>query len=420
MLSRFLASTDYPADPASCNATCSSDQGSQLCGSGQHSTANLYTLPSSLSTSGSKLPCSFAFNVDATPTLSAASAAILDVNGSLILTGTKFASGTRPPTVEVCSGRTCAVVTYDATSITCTMPDCPAASTASPILVHVPPMGYASQDGSIVVGGGLSITAVSGPAANGKAAGSAAGGALLTIHGTGFESDPLLMKVSLRAISGSTASCAVLTSGRGSLQCLTGPTATPLADVGTKMTVHVATLVSSNGNEAASVALADGYQLLADADSMTLTGLSVTAGSVQGGLLVCASGTKLDAGGATLTVTLGEAPCDMGNLTQNATQLCCTTSTAATAGVVAARVHTPQLGNALTASGMPTFEYKAAPAVHAISPTSGNAGSVLTLTMDSPASGLPSPEVAIGGYSCNSVQAVDNGDGSTTLRVRAT
>ena len=420
MLSRFLASTDYPADPASCNATCSSDQGSQLCGSGQHSTANLYTLPSSLSTSGSKLPCSFAFNVDATPTLSAASAAILDVNGSLILTGTKFASGTRPPTVEVCGGRACALQSYDATTITCAMPDCPEASTASPVLVHVPPTGYASQDGSIVVGGVLEITSVNGPAANGEAAGSAAGGVRLTIRGNGFESDPSLMKVSLRAGDGSAeiANCTVVTSGLGSLQCLTGSTTSPLAHVGIQTTVHVATLVSSNGDEAASAALAGGYRLLPEADSMVLTGLDVTTGSLQGGLLVCISGSSLIAGSTTPTITLGDAPCGIGNSTRSATQLCCTTSATSAAGIVAVVVSTPQLGNALTASTMPAFEFAATPVVHAISPTSGHAGSIVTLTMDTPASGLPTPEVAFDQYPCSVQAATDNGDGSTTLTAR--
>ena len=301
------------------------------------------------------------------------------------------------------------------------MPDCPEASTPSPILVHVPPKGYASQSGLVVVGGVLSISAVGGPVADGGAAGSAAGGVQLTIHGTGFEADPSLMKVTLRRIGGSTdlAVCTVIASTQGSLLCRTGATASPLADVDTQTTVRVATLESASGNaEVASVELPGGYQLLSAADSATLTGLDATVGSTAGGHLVCISGTNLDAGGAAPTVTLGIAQCETLNATSTATQLCCTT-TAATAGTAVPLVHTALLGNALMTATMPGYSYTAAPSVYAILPASGYAGSAVTLTMDSPNGGLPTPEVTIGGYPCTSVAAISNGDGSTTLSFAA-
>jgi hypothetical protein len=111
--------------------------------------ANVYLLPASMSTSGSDLPCSFSFDTAATPTLTAASATTLAKNATLTLTGTGFARGGGSPTVEVCGGRSCAVASYDATTITCTMPDCPSLSTL-PVVVGVPTMGYAALDGSIV------------------------------------------------------------------------------------------------------------------------------------------------------------------------------------------------------------------------------------------------------------------------------
>ena len=388
-----------------------------MCGAGDTTPrASVYTLPATLSTTGSDLPCSFSFSSDVTPTLTAASSARAAVNTSLTLTGTKFASGSQPPTVKVCGDRTCVLESYDATSITCVMPDCPEAHSSSPILVHVPPVGFATQSGSVTIGGVLAITAIDGPIANGKVAGSAAGGVLLTIHGTGFQSAPSLMKVTLRSTSGSVdiANCTIVGSYRGFLECLTGPTSSPLADAGTQATVRVATLESSSGNEIASVALVDGFWLLSAADSMTLTGLEVTAGSTAGGLLTCINGTNLDLGGATPTVTLGDAPCDPTNANTTATRLCCITS-AGDAGKAVVSVRTPQIGNALTTATMPVFMFVSPPAIHGIHPTSGHAGSTVIVTMNTLLGGFPTPHVTIGGFPCTSVAAVDIGDGATNL-----
>ena len=388
---------------------------SQLCGnSPPYSMASIYTLPISLSTSGSALPCSFSFSTDSTPMLTAVSAARLAVNATLTLTGTGFASGIGPPTVQVCGGRSCRVESHSATSITCTMPDCPEVASPSPVLVHVPPQGYASQSGSLVVGGVLSIVSIGGPAVGGAASGSAAGGVRLTIRGTGFPFDETLMRVTLRVSGGSAgiASCNVVASGLGLLECITSATSAPLSHAGTQVTVRVAVLASSGGNEVASASVADGYQLLAATESMTLTGLDVTAGSTAGGTSICVSGTNLDGGGVTPTVLLGTAPCL--NATGSATQLCCIAS-AAPAGSTAITVQTPQLGVALATGSMPPFVYTTAPTVHSSSPSSGRAGSTITVAMDTPPSGSPTPAVTLGGYPCASVVAVDNGDGSTTL-----
>ena len=132
----------HPAPASNCSATCSSEdveQGSQLCGNAPPlSMASIYRLPASLSTSGSGLPCSFSFASSATPTLTSASPAQAAANTTLTLTGTGFASGSGPPTVEVCNGHVCRVQSHSATSITCTMPDCPDAPSTSPIRAHLP------------------------------------------------------------------------------------------------------------------------------------------------------------------------------------------------------------------------------------------------------------------------------------------
>ena len=417
-----LSAQSHPAPASNCSATCSSEDtehGSQLCGNPPpYSMASIYMLPIALSTSGSETPCSFSFASSATPSLTATSTAQAAVNATLTLTGTEFASGTGPPVVELCGGHECRVESYNASSITCFMPDCPEASAPAPILVRVPPMGYATQSGSIVTSGVLSVSRISGPAADGAPTGSAAGGVRLTIYGTGFHPAPALMKVTLRATGGDIANCTVVVSGQGSLECITGPTSSPLSDADSDATIRVATLASIGGGEHASVAVVDGYRLLAQSETMTLIGLDATSGSTAGGHQICISGTNLEGDVVSPTVMLDSSLCVRVNATRSATQICCTTS-ARSAGTVTVVVSTPQLGNALIMPTLPTYTYVAAPIARSIQPAFGYAGVSINITMDSPVSGYPTPVVAIGGHMCTSVTAVDTGDGSTTLTCTA-
>ena len=275
--------------PAECSATCSSEEfGSQLCGNAPPlSMASLYLLPDSLSTSGDGLPCSFAFDAGATPTLTSASSAAVALNASLELTGSGFASGTGAPTVSVCDGRACAVASYNATSISCVMPDCAASASPSPILVHVPPLGFALQDGSVVAAGALSLAAVS------PSSGSAAGGVQLTLTGTGFAAALSRVRVSLLDGSTELASCTAVSVVVGTLECLTAAAPSPLAAAGTSTTVRVATL-DEDGSEGDAVSLVGAYTFLAQSSSMTMSSLDLTQGSTAGGLLVCVGGTNLD------------------------------------------------------------------------------------------------------------------------------
>ena len=80
-----------------------------------------------------------------TPLLHTASASVLRAGENLTLAGEGF-SGAAAPTVSVCGGVACAVVAANLTHITCTMPACPAAD-AAPVVVHVPPHGYAAPCG---------------------------------------------------------------------------------------------------------------------------------------------------------------------------------------------------------------------------------------------------------------------------------
>ena len=415
-----LPSTDDAKSNLNCSVTCSAEDvetGSQLCGNGDpYPMSSIYMLPDSLSTSDSSSPCSFTFSAASTPTLSNVSASAVALNETLVLTGTGFATGSGSPSVDVCGGRLCPVASYNATTIVCKMPDCPVQS-ASPVLVHVTPLGYASQSGSIAVSGVLSVTAILGPEGEGStAAGSAAGGVRLTIRGTGFESDAAHMRVTLRAAGGSTdlADCVVLSSGMGSLECITAATATPLADVGTDTTVHVSSL-DGVGSTVATTSMADSYRLLPQSNSMTLASLDLTSGSNAGGLLICIGGTNLDqyVDGAKPTVTLGDAPCDTTNATSTASQLCCTTSTAP-AGAAPVAVHVPTLGYALTTTSMSTFTYEHAPTVSSLEPSTSHAAATITITMDRLAGGV-TPTVTLGLYACESVQAVDAPNDQSTV-----
>lgn len=284
----------------------------------------------------------------------------------------------------------------------------------------MPSLGYALQNGSVVVSGAITITAILGPGPAADAvtppAGSAAGGVQLTIYGNGFESDPAHMMVTLRGASdgGFLADCIVVSSAPEVLQCITGPTTSPLVHAdGRLTTVRVSTRTRT-------AELSNAYALLATSDSMTLTGLDRSVGSTAGGLQVCIQGTNLDlrSGDASPTIMLGEdsASCDTTSTTNHsATQLCCITSegTAGTAPVV---VLSPLLGIALATSTMPDYTYAPTATVHAIHPASGRAGSVVSLVMDTLAgsSGRPVPEVTIGGYPCHSVEAVDDASTGTT------
>ena len=146
--------------------------------------ASVYRLPASLSTSGGQLPCSFALSADTT--LPPAPPSQLQQNATLSLAGTGFAAGAAAPTVHVCGARECRVLSFDSRSVTCMMPDCPATD-ASAVSVHVPPLGFAANEGSpVVVSGVLSASSVFGPGSAALAAGSPACGVRLTIAGGGF------------------------------------------------------------------------------------------------------------------------------------------------------------------------------------------------------------------------------------------
>ena len=156
---------------------------------------------------------------------------------------------------------------------------CAAASNES-TLVHVLTLGYAAAPISTSVAGVLSLAGVATATSavhGGVAAGSAAGGVVLTLSGEGFGDDAARMQVLLRAgtsagtgaSSGDTlASCAVLSSSSvlGTLTCRTLPSASPLADAGALCGVRVTALTAAGGVVGTSDML-DSFQMLSSSSS---------------------------------------------------------------------------------------------------------------------------------------------------------
>ena len=283
------------------------------------------------------------------------------------------------------------------------MPDCDAI-TSDPILVHVAPHGYAAQDGSLVVAGVVSVTAVEGPGGVGAVArGSAAGGVRLTVTGTGFSAKQGDMSVALcEGVDGSGAAtgcgvgtCDVIRSGGGSLECVTSA-ATGVAEEAT-LSLRVTRAGGGTGTVAAAAAT---YQLLTTAQSLTVESLSSATGSTLGGMKLCITGTNLgpSANGAAVAVSIGGAACATLAAESTPILLCCTTAPAA-AATVAVVVHSEELGDAVAPGAVLDFTYAVPPAVSSIAPSVAHAGSLVTLTFDS-LSAEDAPEISLGALAC--------------------
>ena len=193
------------------------------------------------------MPCTFGFSAASTPTLTAASPTTTTPGATLTLTGTGLVGGGgKQPTVTVCGGQACKVLSASAASVACKMPDCSAAD-ATPIVLHVPPSGYASHptSGALAVQGTIALhdvrLAVKSNESLALATGSAAGGVAIVLEGEGFDPAPSRMKVELVFESSVLATCAVTASSpiTGELACTTASVADPVATAGTLCAVKV-------------------------------------------------------------------------------------------------------------------------------------------------------------------------------------
>ena len=392
-----------------CKLPCNGDN-SQLCGG--TSNASVYTMPSSLSTSLATSPCAISLLSSKTPTLTAVSHTALGTVQTLTLTGTGFMSGTAAPTVHVCGQVPCSVLTHTATEITCTMPDC-SASASQATVVHVSPHGYAAQ----ADGASLAVSGILAVITNSPASGSAAGGVVLMINGTGFDDDISRMSVSLLSTSSAVlAGCTLLSSSRaqGSMECVTARTASPLTSAGEAILIKVTALDASGSEVASATQSLSTYSFESSSDAMIVQVLEPSAsGSTEGGLYLCAVGQNMDTSPLKPTVSLGGALCDTTNATWNATHLCCITPSHI-AGSVDVLVLAADSGYALSAASLPSFTYAMPPRVYNAS-TIGHAGGVIEVYMESQGT-ITIPTVLLGTSACLSTESTAVGDG-TVMRV---
>ena len=253
--------------------------------------------------------------------------------------------------------------------------------------------------------------------------GSAEGGAVLVVGGTGFSSQAARMRVALldSASAAELAHCDVLESSpvsilytkdvlesaaTGELYCRIGPAAAPLAIAGATVTVNVS-LVDESGLVLAHAASASGaFSFLAAAATPTLETASASGGSSAGGLVYCLSGERLD--GSAHEVLLGSALCPP--LSSSDGLVCCVTPPHAV-GTVNVTLRLAGLGDALQPSPRLQFEYEAAPQLAvpqlaAVSPATGHPGSTLVLLGSGLVGGTASSavEVLLGGTLCTDVQ----------------
>ena len=201
------------------------------------------------------------------------------------------------PTVTVCGGQACPVDFYNETYVRCRMPMCAASSNESTLL-HVLTLGYAAAPISTSVAGVLSLASVATDTSSGGtdvAAGSAAGGVVLTLFGEGFDDDATRMQVVLRTSErGTLAVCAVLSSSSslGTLTCRTQPSVSPITDAGTLCDVRVSTL-SAAGDVAVTSDKVGSFQMLGSDASPLVEAQSTAGGSVLGNATLCLYGQRL-------------------------------------------------------------------------------------------------------------------------------
>ena len=356
--------TDASVPRFNCSQTCGADE-AQICGGEFAQTcsalslaanpprcapytmyASIYRMLLTSDWDGTGLPCRFELTHAYTPSITSALPSQLAVSDVLtIAVGDLLMQHSNgPPAVSVCGGVPCPRLSSNATHILCRMPTCSVAAT-EPVVVHVPPLGYASHPSHapIVVRGVLTVSGVRLEGGSNTSAalaeGSAAGGVRLVVSGSGFDDATSTMLVQLVDAGPSNAiiaGCRVLSSSasKQQLTCVTTAAEEPLVAAGTLCSVRVSVL-GANGASVAAAHLASSYQLLGLDDSIVLSSVAPSAGSTEGGLTVCLDGTHLDrnrtsSGASPPMVLLGSSPCIQGgnSTTWNATRLCCVASPA--------------------------------------------------------------------------------------------
>ncbi|MCI0342026.1 MAG: IPT/TIG domain-containing protein [Planctomycetales bacterium] len=288
---------------------------------------------------------------------------------AVTLTGTNFQAGA---TVAVGGAAATSVVLVSATSITAVTPA--GAAGAANVVVTNPD----SQAATLV--NGFTYTSGAAPAPTlasvSPASGPTAGGQLVTLSGTGFQTGASVT-------FGGTAATSVTVLSAGTLTCVTPATGTPGA-----------VSVTITNPDTQSATLTGGYTYVAPP---ALSSISPTSGSSLGGTAVTLSGTSFQAGA---TVLVGASLATSVAVTGTTTITC---ATPAGTGTVNVTVTNPDTQSATLTNG---YIYVApAPTLASVAPSSGPTagGTAVTLTGTGFLAGAT---VAVGGGAATSVSVV--------------
>ncbi len=320
------------------------------------------------------------FTYAAPPTVTSVSANFGPIagGGTVTVNGTGFITGA---TIDF-GGVDCGSVSFiSSTILTCTLP----AHNAGPIAVTVTNTngGIGSKASAFTYWAAPTVTTIT------PAAGPTAGGTVVVIRGTNFQS---AATVTVGGVN-----CGTLTiNSTTKITCTTGAHSAAAVNV-------VVTSVSQSGT------LTSGYTYQA-APAVT-SDVSPSSGPVLGGTAVTITGTGFLSGA---TADFGGSAC--GSLTvQSATEIRCTTNSHANGAVIVGVI------NPDTQSGTRSNAYTystAAPTVSAITPSGGSTsgGTAVTIT----GTGFQSnTTAAIGGVNCGSLTLVNSTSITCTTGARA-
>ena len=332
--------------------------------------------------------------------------------------------GAVAPEVTICGIR-CRVLSYNGTAVEAEAPACPAEP--STVQLRLLPDGYATATTAIAVRGELSVRGASSVLMERAAPlptleevdvsstssplsfaavlnGSAAGGTIVHLHGSGFPTSRAAVSVQLiDDADGVTvlSACTVLASSASGLLCRTAAAADPVAAAGHTAALRVEVVDGGAGETPGAATAPTRFALLADSQVATISTVTSTAGSAAGGLVLCVGGTRLLDGG-TPTILLGDTPCATLNATS--VELCCRTQEHPSgAEVVAVQLHDPHRGYARPDGADLTFAYVTPPELLSLSPTTGHAGTLVTLS----GSGLAFAQLLLADAPCSLVSSSD-------------
>ncbi len=328
-----------------------------------------------------------AFGVNAVPTtvLTMVPAQGTSTGGfELSFTGTGFTNDT--VTVKLGATACTPVTILSATSISCTVPMLPAGTYVATVSIGPSSITFPTSYTSV---NGPTITSVS------PTAGALAGGTILTIMGTGFQSGAT---IDLGA-AGTCQSPVFLSSTQ--YQCTT-----PLASAG-----GVTLTLTNTDTQSASLASAYIYQA-----APFIAGISPSGGALAGSTTLSITGTGFVSGAV---VTVGGAPCSV--VTVSPTLVTCTTPS----GSSGAAFVIVKNSDGQTALSPSSYLYSAAPSITSVNPTAGALAGGTTLTING--SGFfGSSTITVGGSTCASVNlitanqltcALPAGSGSASITV---